>query len=117
MNACARGGDLEAALRLYREGVAAGAAPSRMLLNALLVGCVLERDMPRALALYDEARSAHGVRPDAYTLKLLLDACSRSGDVKAGLALCAEARAEGVPLDAAARGAMLRACLQEDMLP
>ena len=39
MNACARGGDLEAALHLYREGVAAGAAPSRMLLNALLVGC------------------------------------------------------------------------------
>ena len=54
VNACARGGDLEAALRLYREGVAAGAAPSRMLLNALLVGCVLERDMPRALALYDD---------------------------------------------------------------
>ena len=71
--------------------------------------------MPRALALYDEVRSAHGVRPDAYTLKLLLDACSRSGDAAAGLALCAEARAEGVPLDAAARGAMLRACLQEEM--
>ena len=76
---------------------------------------MLERDMPRALALYDEARSAHGVRPDAYTLKLMLDACSRSGDAAAGLALCAEARAEGVPLDAAARGAMLRACLQQGM--
>ena len=37
------------------------------------MGCVLERDMARALALYDEARSAHGVRPDAYTLKLLLE--------------------------------------------
>ena len=79
------------------------------------MGCVLERDMARALALYDEARTAHGVRPDAYTLKLLLDACSRAGDARAGLALCAEARAEGVPLDAAARGAMLRACLQEDI--
>ena len=78
------------------------------------MGCVLERDMARALALYDEARTAHGVRPDAYTLKLLLDACSRAGDARAGLALCAEARAEGVLLDAAARGAMLRACLQED---
>ena len=79
------------------------------------MGCVLERDMARALALYDEARTAHGVRPDAYTLKLLLDACSRAGDARAGLALCAEARAEGVTLDAAARGAMLRACLQEDI--
>ena len=78
------------------------------------MGCVLERDMARALALYDEARTAHGVRPDAYTLKLLLDACSRARRA-CGPRVVRRGAGGGRAARRRRAGAMLRACLQEDI--
>ena len=72
LNACARAGDLSTALRVFREGVAAGVRSNAVLLNALLLGCARHGETMATLQGLLQQMQQEGVpRPGTVYLQLI----------------------------------------------